>query len=240
MTAAVPAEDHHVHSTFSADATSSVAENIAAARARGLRVLCLTDHVRSGTTWVPEFVAAVRTAASGPDGGGLVVRCGVEAKLLDGTGRLDLPGRLPPLDRILVADHQYPGVEGPLPPAEVRRRLAAGQLTADQVVDALVLATVGALRRTPRPQLAHLFSLLPKVGLDEGEVGADQLRLLATTARRTGAVVEVNEKWRCPGPAAVAAFRAAGVPVVPSTDSHRAADVGVYHRVPVLLRGAEP
>ena len=197
---AVPAEDHHVHSTFSEDATSSVAENIAAARARGLRVLCVTDHVRSGTTWVPEFVAAVRMAAPAPDGGGLAVRCGVEAKLLDGTGRLDLPGRLPPLDRVLVADHQYPGVEGPLPPAEVRHRLAAGQLTADQVVDTLVLATVGA----------------------------------------PGAVVEVNEKWRCPGPAAVAAFRAAGVPVVPSTDSHRAADVGVYHRVPSLLRGAEP
>jgi putative hydrolase len=238
-----PVEDHHVHSTFSDDATSSVAENLAAAQTRGLRTVCLADHVRAGTPWLPEFVHTVRTARlpaaappGGPDGGGLRVLCGVEAKLLDPAGRLDLPDRLPPLDRVLIADHQYPDTGGPLPPAEVRHRLDQGRLTVPQVVETLLLATVRALRRTPHPQLAHLFSLLPKVGIDEDAVGPDQLRLLASAARQTGAVVEVNEKWGCPGPVAIAAFRAAGVPVVTSTDSHRAVDVGVFRRVPALLR----
>lgn len=230
-------EDHHVHSTFSDDATSTVAENLTAAGARGLRTVCLTDHVRADTTWVPELLATVR-AASAPDG--LRVRCGVEAKMLDATGRMDLPERLPELDRVLIADHQFPGAAGPTSPAAVRRGLARGDLSPAQVVETLVVATTRALARTPVPQLAHLFSLLPKVGLAEEQVGPDQLAALADAARTTGAVVEVNEKWHCPGPAALAAFRAAGVPVVASTDSHRAADVGRYRRVRRLLAAAGP
>ena len=52
-------EDFHVHSTFSDDAVSTLAENVRAARERGLRTLCLVDHVRRDTAWVPEFTAAV-------------------------------------------------------------------------------------------------------------------------------------------------------------------------------------
>jgi PHP domain len=51
-------QDFHVHSTFS-DGASTLAENVAAARDRELRTLCLVDHVRRDTAWVPEFVAAV-------------------------------------------------------------------------------------------------------------------------------------------------------------------------------------
>ncbi len=59
-------EDHHVHSAFSDDAVSTVAENVRAARDRGLRVLCLADHVRQASPWVPEFVAAVRELRPAP------------------------------------------------------------------------------------------------------------------------------------------------------------------------------
>ena len=53
-------EDFHVHSAFSDDAVSTVAKNAAAARERGLRTLCVADHVRRDTAWVvPELAAAV-------------------------------------------------------------------------------------------------------------------------------------------------------------------------------------
>jgi putative hydrolase len=51
-------EDFHVHSTFS-DGASTLADNVRIATERGLRTLCLVDHVRRDTTWVPEFTAAV-------------------------------------------------------------------------------------------------------------------------------------------------------------------------------------
>lgn len=224
--------DHHIHSTFSDDATSTVAENLAAARQRGLRTVCVSDHVRSDTGWLGEYVNEVRRAADQTD---LEVLCGAEVMLLDQSGRLDLPAERPRLDRVLIADHQYPGPHGPDVPGAVKARIDVGMMTPEEVVDGLVGATVAAVGQTPDAQLAHLFSLLPKVGLDESDVDDDQLVRLARACQENGAVVEVNEKWGCPGPAAIAAFRAAGVTLVPSTDSHRAEDVGHYERVPGLL-----
>jgi len=228
-------EDHHVHSAFSDDATSTIAENLTAARERGLRTICITDHVRADTQGVAAHVAEVRSAAEEAD---LTVLCGVEVKILDAYGRLDLPADLPPLDLVLIADHQYPGPDGPIAPGVVRQRLEQGELNPAQVADTLVTATARALLRTDRGQIAHLFSLMPKVGLNEDTIGIDRVRFLAAAAKAAGAVVEANEKWACPGPSVLAEFRAAGVPIVASSDSHRAADVGRYERVPRLLAEA--
>ena len=229
--------DHHVHSTYSDDAVSSVEENIEAASRRGLTTLCLADHARADTTWVREFVATVRAASAGTE---LEVQCGVEVKILDAVGRLDLPEDVTDLDRVLIADHQYPGPDGPVTPATVKQRLEAGELTPTAVTETLILATARSLLRTPHPQLAHLFSILPKLGLSENALGADHLAFLAAAARASEAVVEVNEKWGCPGPDALAAFQAADVTIVASSDSHRADDVGRYRRVPDLLARASP
>ena len=120
-------EDHHVHSTFSDDAVSTVADNIRAARDRGLRVVCLADHVRQGSPWVPDFVAAVREVRPVP---GLEVLAGVEAKILNRAGELDLPASLRGVDRVLIADHQYPGDHGPVPPQDMQDALERRQCSA--------------------------------------------------------------------------------------------------------------
>ena len=56
------------------------------------------------------------------------LRCGIEAKLLDTTGALDLPPEIDGVDAIYAADHQVPLAEGPTHPREVRERIAAGDL----------------------------------------------------------------------------------------------------------------
>ena len=225
--------DHHVHSTFSDDAESTLAENVAAAQAAGLTELRLIDHVRRSTTWVPEFVAAV-AALEIPEG--LTVHTGVEAKILDSTGEVDLPAGLEGIDRIVIADHQFPGADGPWSPETTIERLTTG-LTVDDALDLLIGGLVGAMHRHPGNQLAHCFSILPKVGLDESDLGAERLRVWAETAAASDTLVEVNEKWACPGPLALAAARTAGVRLVASTDSHVASDVGRYDKVVALLDG---
>ncbi len=228
-------EDHHVHSTFSDDAVSTVAENVRAARDRGLRVLCLADHVRQGSPWVPDFVAAVRELRRPA---GIEVLAGVEAKILNAAGELDLPPSLQGVDRVLIADHQYPGDHGPVPPQDMRDALARRQCSAADVIDGLLAATLGALDRVALPQLAHLFSLLPKMGLNEADVPGPALDHLAEGCFRAGARVEVNEKWACPSARTVRALAAAGVPLVASTDSHDCATIGRYQRVRAILDGA--
>lgn len=227
--------DWHVHSTFSDDARSTLAENIAAASAVGLEQLRLIDHVRASTTWVPEFLAAV---AAEPVPAGLTVFTGVEAKLLDASGAVDIPAGLVVgaggVDAIVIGDHQFPGTDGPWSPETTRAKLADG-LAAEDALDLLVTASIRAMERTPAAQLAHWFSILPKVGLAEDQLGAERLAAWAATAAATGTIVEVNEKWGCPSPEAVAALLTAGARIVASTDSHDAADVGRYDRVKTVL-----
>jgi putative hydrolase len=223
--------DHHVHSTFSDDAVSTPEENVAAAVAAGLTTLRIVDHVRRDTTWVPEYVAAI-DALVVPEG--LTLLTGVEAKVLDTAGTLDIPDLPHGIDRLLIADHQFPGAAGPLGPTAVREKMADGW-SADDVLDDFVTGIIAAMERHPGNQLAHCFSLLPKIGLAESDLGAERLTAWAQTAARTGTLVEVNEKWGCPEPSSLAALRAAGAELVASTDSHEAATVGRYARVRELL-----
>jgi putative hydrolase len=224
-------EDFHVHSTFS-DGASTLADNVAAARERGLRTLCLVDHVRQDTTWVPEFTAAVAPYRGQP---GLRVLAGVEAKILDTAGHLDLPPDLDAgVDLVLVADHRFPSAEGPRHPDDVFSSMKTGTTTAAQAIEDLCRATANAISpaRCPRrPLLAHLFSVLPKVGLSEAVIPSPILAELAWRIARSGALVEVNEKWACPSPRTVAALVAAGVPLVAGSDSHHCRDIGRYDSV---------
>jgi putative hydrolase len=232
--------DFHVHSTFSDDAHSSIPENIDAAVAVGLSQLRLIDHVRQSTTWVPEFLAVVREQ---PSREGLEILTGVEAKILDSSGRLDIPSGLVigrgGVDAVVIADHQFPGTNGAWTPDETRARLAAG-LSVTDAMDLLIGALDGAMRSVPEGtgQLAHCFSILPKIGLSEDDLGDDQLSRWAATAAETGTLIEVNEKWGCPGPRALRAAFSAGARVVASTDSHWASEVGRYDRVIALLSEA--
>ena len=225
--------DFHVHSTFSDDAESTLAENLDSAASRGLREIRCVEHVRRSTSWVPEFVAAVERQRERE---GLVVRTGVEAKILDATGRLDTPEELQGIDAVLIADHQFPGPDGPWSPSETRRRLDEG-LSVGDALDLLVAGLVNAMERTESGQLAHCFSILPKVGLDEGDLHDDHLQRWAVTAARTRTPVELNEKWQCPGPRAIAAAVAAGVQLVAATDSHVHTDVGRYDWVEQTAAG---
>jgi putative hydrolase len=217
-------EDWHVHSTFS-DGRSSIQENVQAARVAGLNTLCLVDHVRADTVWVPRFVAETRRVALT---GGLRVLCGVEAKMLDASGLLDVPHDHELADRLLIADHQLPTGEGPMDPAHARTLIESGGLCAGAVVEWLMLAYENALERHPGAILAHPFSLLAKMGLDASDLPRGAVAKLASVTARTGSQIEISERWRCPEPWVVRAFMSAGVEVLASTDSHEASTIGRY------------
>ncbi len=208
-------------------------DNVRAAAARGLRTVCLADHVRRDTPWVPEMTAAV-AACRGRTGvrHGVRVLAGVEAKILDCSGRLDVPAQLDDVDLVLIADHQFPGDDGPVHPDRVRAAIDARELTAAAAVEQLCEATGKALGASGRGKLlAHLFSLLPKIGLDEDMVPAPLLARLASQVAAARALVEINEKWSCPSARTVTALVRAGVPVVAGSDAHHCRDVGVYRSV---------
>ena len=214
--------DLHTHSDRT-DGRSSVDDMADAAVAAGLGVWGLSDHVRASTGWLTDYVAATQRLRRE----GLQIRCGVEAKLLDTSGALDLPSSLPNLDYVLVADHQFPSRNGPLHPGVVRTALASGELTAADALADLVGATCAGVARSPYPAIvAHPFSLLPKIGLSEQDLTADLLRALASACLAADAAVEVNEKWRCPSASVTSILREYGVRLVTGSDAHHADEVG--------------
>lgn len=221
-------EDFHVHSACS-DGAATLAENVEAARARGLRTLCLVDHVRRDTGWLPSFTAAVSCFRGQP---GPRVLAGVEAEILDGSGTLDLPPLPDGIDLVLIAGHRFPGVAGPLHPDEVRAALADRKLYVTEAIEQLCEATALAFCRVDRqPLLAHLFSLLPKIGLDETMVPEPLLAHLAKRIAHAGTLVEVNEKWSCPSARTVRALARAGVSLVAGSGGHHCREIGVYRSV---------
>jgi putative hydrolase len=217
-------QDMHVHSTFS-DGRNRLEENVAEAESLGLTTLGCVDHVRVDTDWVPEYVEAVRLMRERT---GVELSCGIEAKLLDTSGTLDLPAGIAGVDAIYAADHQVPLATGPTHPREVKERIERGELTAGEVIDAILTSTARALERPERVVIAHFLSILPKVGLAETDVPPDGLDALAAETARTGQWIEISERWRCPSAATLRPFRDRGVRIVLSTDSHRRDTIGRY------------
>lgn len=235
--------DLHTHSTYS-DGADTLDDNLARAVERRLSSIGFSDHVRADTTWLPEYlthVAALRRSAP------IEILCGVETKMLDTAGRLDLPADLAGVDYVAIADHQMPTAAGPVHPDVVAVRLRSGALAPVDAVEQLVTAMEAAVVHAPcQPMLAHAFSLLPKIGLDEGALPPALLRRLAHTLRQTGALVEANEKWRCPRPETLGVLARAGVTIVAGSDAHAASDVGRFpwlngaHRGAPWTRSADP
>jgi putative hydrolase len=220
-------EDYHVHSTFS-DGASTLEDNVRTAAERGLRTLCLVDHVRRDTAWVPDFAAAVEQYRYQP---GPQILAGVEAKILDTSGQLDVPPGLGGIDLVLIADHQFPSDHGPVHPAEVRSAIEYGSLTAAEAIERLCEATANSLGAGFRSLLAHLFSVLPKIGLNEAMVPDSLLTHLAKRVAHAGTMIEVNEKWSCPSVRTVTAMATAGVSLVAGSDSHHCRNIGIYDSV---------
>ena len=220
-------QDLHVHSTFS-DGKSTMEENLAEAEARELATLGMVDHVRTDTEWVREFSAAVDAIRSETS---IELFCGVEAKILDTTGKLDIPATLPGVDSIAVADHQLPWIDETMHPAAARTQIEEGSLSANEAVEALCSGMLGAMEFDANLLMVHPMSILPKMGLSEVDVPDSLVREIGRSAVRNGVLFEINERWRCPSLRIAQLLAEEGVSFASSTDSHRATTIGRYDYV---------
>lgn len=220
-------QDLHTHSTFS-DGKDTLETNVSAAVQQGMTLLGCVEHVRRDTDWLPSFVAEVRRCSKSDR---IELLACVETKLLNTSGDLDIPDCLDGVDRVFVADHQFPLPGRCATPKEVKQLLRDGVFSTSELLDFLVEGTIASMRRYPNLVLAHLFSILPKVGLTEAQVTKENLVRIAVAARRYDVWVEVDERWRCPSERTVVALARAGVRIVASTDSHMAKRIGHYDYV---------
>ena len=222
--------DWHTHSSLT-DGADDPEVMAKAAADSGLAVWGLSDHVRADSAWVPAYVERVRRLRAGD----VEVKCGVEAKILDQRGNLDLPPTVTGLDYVLIADHQFPGESGPVPPRQMLAAIGAKELEAHGAVEQLLAATAAAVRRSSFPPIvAHLFSILPKCGISEDDVADQTILDFGRELAQVDARVEINEKWRCPSRRVVALLAAVGVELTRGSDAHRHQDIGASSYVDSL------
>jgi putative hydrolase len=103
--------DTHSHTVACDHAFSTVAENAATARERGLRFLCMTEH-GSAMAGSPSkhYFGAMHTVVP-PMIGGVVILKGAELNILDDEGRFDLTDALiQKMDWVIASMHseEYP------------------------------------------------------------------------------------------------------------------------------------
>jgi putative hydrolase len=217
-------EDMHVHSTFS-DGINTIEENVKQAESLGLSRMCCVDHVRANTTWLSLFTRQVAELNRKTN---VNLFTGIEAKILLSNGKLDVPMDFGLADYIYAADHQFPGPDRPYHPKEIRKMIQDKAMTTDQVIERLCEATMNVMKRYPNLVIAHLFSILPKLGLSEEQVPERLLMEMAETARQYDVKIEIDERWKCPTFRTVSYFRDKKVPIWFSTDSHRKETIGEY------------
>lgn len=236
MTEPALTRDMHVHSTFS-NGANTIEENVAEADRIGLTELTCVEQVRGDTRWVPAYVAAVRDSRKRTS---IVLRCAVEAKILDIYGCLDLPAELDGIDAVYAASDQAPSPDGPMNPRSTRERIAAGELDPQLVLRWMVSGTVAAVSHHEHLVIAHLFSVLPKLGLEEGEISPDLIDSLAIAAAESDARIVVDERWRCPAVRTLRPFLRHGVPLLLGSGSRDSETVGRYDYCAGVLREFQP
>ena len=217
--------DAHVHTGFSGG-RDSVGVVVSAADEAGLTEITFADQVGPDTAWLSAYANAVRRARQRTE---MNLRVAAEVEVVQPDGWLAWPADLGHIEVVSVAVSRLPLAGGPLTPREVRAMLATGELTAEQVAEKLITATVQGVERASRyapTQLARPLSLLVQAGLDDTVVTPDLIAALADACRQTGTVVEVSESWRSPSARIVAMLRAAQVALVPASDARYAAEVG--------------
>ena len=222
--------DAHVHTGFAAG-RDSVGVVVSAADQAGLTAVTFADQVGPETGWLAAYADAVRRASRRTE---MTLRVAAEVEVVQPDGWLAWPADLGQLEAVSVAVSRLPLTTGILGAREVRALLATGDLTAEQVAEGLVTATIQGLQRASRyapTQLARPLSLLAQAGLDDAVLPPDLVAALAGACRETGTVVEVSEAWRSPSARLVAMLRAAHVTLVPASDARYAAEVGRWQYV---------
>ncbi len=217
-------QDMHVYSTFS-DGHNTIEENVAEAERIGLTELVFADRVRADSKWIPTYVAAVRKSREQTS---IVLHCAVETTILDIYGCLDLPDKLTGIDAVYVVGHHAPSPDGPMNPRSTRERIEAGELDPQMILRWMVDGTAAALHRHEHVVIGHLFSVLPTLGLEEGDVSPELVDLLAIAAAESDARIVVDERRRCPTARTLRPFLRHGVPLLLGTGSHHRETIGRY------------
>ncbi len=209
--------DWHIHSDFS-DGANSPEEIVEAAISAGYGTICITDHVRRDSDWLPEFHREIGRLKQLYDSS-IEIFSAMETKILDFNGALDSREEFYPLvDMVYAAVHRIPDGVGFMPSDEI----SAHPEEALENWRRAIFAVIDHPRVNVVVHPGHLFR---RRGI---AIPESIYRPLAEKAARNGVAFEMNTKYRVPDPSCLAILQRAGTRLVRGSDAHSIAEMLEY------------
>lgn len=175
----IPAIDFHIHTNFT-DGRMDIPSAVKRAEYEGLSCIAFTDHARHESTYVPEYVAAIKAIRKTTS---LKIYIGLEVKIKDFEGNLDISHddeKL--LDFVSGSFHRYPARDGGY--------LSVTELSPTQAALIEVEASV-AMIETRKPDILNHPG---RVHFNNFRVPLpiEYLRRIILAAKRSDVAIEIN------------------------------------------------
>ena len=203
--------DTHTHTVYS-DGSGAIADNIAAAEERGLRLLAITDH--SHYLGPRTFNRYVREVKRWAEDSNVKVLAGIEGNIT--SGGVDVPDWMAKrLDFVIASVHEW--LETP----EEYLELVKAALM-DENVDVI----------------GHFGASFPYIGFP----GVDELREILELAEANGKAFEISSRYRVPDVEFIGECIQRGIKLTFASDAHsprRVGNVGWSERVFLRAGGDE-
>ena len=175
--------DMHIHSSFS-DGKNSILEMASVAHKLGIKKICFTDHVRKDSTWFNNYILEIeRVRKLVP----IEICIGVEAKIIDFNGNLDVPDNLPKEVSRVAAIHRITDGKG-----GYISKSDSNLVQSEYALECWFNALEGLGKNKEVSRIAHPFSMIPflKPKMDDGF-----WKRLETIFDRSNYSIELNFKY---------------------------------------------
>ena len=111
LTNRVPEIDTHTHTVISGHAWSTLSENVFAARQKGLKGICLTEHGPEMQGGAPSYTPLSQTMVP-EEIDGIRIYKGIEANIIDFYGRMDISDEYLSYCEFVIASIHRPVLDG--------------------------------------------------------------------------------------------------------------------------------
>ena len=218
-----PLFDFHMHTSWT-DGAQSPEEMYDQAVFQGLRYILFSEHARqSSVSWFFNFAKTIRSLPKSP----CIAMLGVESKILDFDGNLDITKSIVEMCDIVVASvHRFPGETG--------RIEGHGNINIKDVSEIEFQLSWAALENPDVDVLGHPFGMTYRRFQQIPD--KNKIRALIKKASQSNKAFEINARYHPEPKQLIKMCLKEGTIISLSSDAHNVQDVG---RICRILAGEE-
>lgn len=207
--------DYHMHSSYSNDGKNSPEEIVKYCIEKSYFEICIVDHIRKNTEWVPKFANEIRNLKK-RYAKRIKILSGIEANVIDLDGNIDAkPEFVGQVDFVCAAFHRIPASDGFLSTEEIISK-------PQHALFNWYIAMKSAITNPYVSKIAHPTAILKRYGIF---VPKDYKREISKLAATNNKVFEFNSRYCVPDYEFLQYLKRYGVQIDFGSNSHSIAEL---------------